>query len=78
MIHVTANSKEVRPGSIFFALQGAKFDGHQFIDEAFLAGATTVYSENDVGDTRVVVLGKQTRKKLGELASEMYSNPTHQ
>jgi UDP-N-acetylmuramoyl-L-alanyl-D-glutamate--2,6-diaminopimelate ligase len=78
MIHVTANSKEVRPGSIFFALKGARFDGHQFINDAFQAGAKTVYAEYDTGDARVTVLGAGTRKKLAELASEMHGHPTHQ
>jgi UDP-N-acetylmuramoyl-L-alanyl-D-glutamate--2,6-diaminopimelate ligase len=78
MIHVTANSKEVRPGSIFFALKGARFDGHLFINEAFQAGASKVYAENEAGDPRVIVLGKDTRKKLGELASEMFDHPTQQ
>ena len=77
MIHVTANSKEVKSGTIFFALKGARFDGHQYIDEAFQKGASQVYSENDVADSRVIVLGKRARKKLAELASEMYGNPTH-
>lgn len=76
MIHVTDNSKQVHPGSIFFALKGAQFDGHQFIQDAFNAGASKVYSEHDVGDPRVIVLGKNARKKLGEMASEMYGNPT--
>jgi len=76
MIHVTANSKEVRPGSIFFALQGAKFDGHDFIDDAIRAGASTIYSERDLGRPDVIPLGDQARKKLGELASEMYGHPT--
>jgi UDP-N-acetylmuramoyl-L-alanyl-D-glutamate--2,6-diaminopimelate ligase len=76
MIHVTANSHEVKPGSIFFALKGAKFDGHDFIEEAFQAGATTVYSERAVTNSKVIVLGNQTRKKLGEMASEMYGHPT--
>jgi len=77
MIHVTANSKEVRQGSVFFALKGARFDGHQFIEEAFQAGASKVYAEYDTGDSRVTVLGNQARKKLAELGSEMYGNPTH-
>jgi len=76
MIHVTANSKEVRPGSIFFALQGAKFDGHSFIDDAIRAGASKIYCERDLGRSDVIPLGDRARKKLGELASEMYGNPT--
>lgn len=76
-MHVTANSKEVKPGSIFFALQGAKFDGHDFIEAAIKAGAAKVYSEREVGIGGVEVLGKTARKKLGELASQMYGNPSH-
>ena len=76
-MHVTANSKEVKPGSIFFALKGAKFDGHDFIKGAFAAGASKVYAEHDTGVPGVIVLGDKTRKKLGELASEMYGHPSH-
>ncbi|MBS1959739.1 MAG: UDP-N-acetylmuramoyl-L-alanyl-D-glutamate--2,6-diaminopimelate ligase [Bdellovibrionales bacterium] len=78
MIHVTANSKEVKPGSVFFALKGAKFDGHQFIREALDKGASQVYSEEPFADTRVKCVGKSARKKLGEFAAEMYGNPTRQ
>ncbi len=76
-MHVTANSKEVRKGSIFVALKGAKFDGHDFIESAFKAGANTVYAERDVGNKDVIVLGNQARKKLGELASEAADHPSH-
>jgi UDP-N-acetylmuramoyl-L-alanyl-D-glutamate--2,6-diaminopimelate ligase len=75
-MHVTANSKEVKPGSIFFALQGAKFDGHAFISDAIAKGASLVYAEREVGIKSVIVLGSQARKKLAELASEMYGHPT--
>lgn len=77
MIHVTANSKEVKAGSIFFALQGAKFDGHDFIPEVLAKGASKVYSERPFPDPRVVVVGDEARKKLGEMASEMYGHPSH-
>jgi UDP-N-acetylmuramoyl-L-alanyl-D-glutamate--2,6-diaminopimelate ligase len=76
-MHVTANSNEVKPGSIFFALKGAKFDGHAFIADAIAKGATTIYAERDVGIPSVQVLGNQARKKLAELASEMAGHPTH-
>ena len=76
-MHITANSKEVKPGSIFFALQGAKYDGHLFIQEALNQGASKVYSERDVGIPGVTALGADARKKLAALASEMYGNPTH-
>ena len=85
-MHVTANSKEVKPGSIFFALQGSKFDGHQFIEEAFKAGASRIYCERELESQQkqnlqshlgqIEVLGSSARRKLGELASEMCGFPT--
>jgi UDP-N-acetylmuramoyl-L-alanyl-D-glutamate--2,6-diaminopimelate ligase len=76
-MHVTANSNEVKPGSIFFALKGAKFDGHAFIQDAIAKGATKIYAERDVGIANIEILGAQTRTKLAELASEMHGHPTH-
>jgi UDP-N-acetylmuramoyl-L-alanyl-D-glutamate--2,6-diaminopimelate ligase len=76
-MHVTANSKEVVPGSVFFALKGAKHDGHHFIREAMDRGASKVFSERDTGIPGVEVLGNAARKRLAEMASEMRGHPTH-
>ncbi|MGQ0559429.1 MAG: UDP-N-acetylmuramoyl-tripeptide--D-alanyl-D-alanine ligase [Sphingosinicella sp.] len=35
----TFDSREVGPGSLFIALQGAQRDGHEFVGQAFAAGA---------------------------------------
>jgi UDP-N-acetylmuramoyl-L-alanyl-D-glutamate--2,6-diaminopimelate ligase len=75
-MHVTANSKEVRPGSVFFALKGANFDGHDFIREALEKGASRVYSERETGIPGVEALGDSARRKLAELASEMEGHPS--
>ncbi len=77
-MHVTADSKSVRPGSIFFALKGARFDGHDFIEEALKLGASQVYSERETGIPGVTALGSNTRRKLAELASEMHGHPSQQ
>ena len=76
-MHITANSKDVKPGSIFFALKGAKHDGHQFIREALERGAAKVFAERDTGIDGVEVIGEGARRKLAELASEMCGHPTH-
>jgi UDP-N-acetylmuramoyl-L-alanyl-D-glutamate--2,6-diaminopimelate ligase len=75
-MHVTADSKSVRKGSIFFALKGARFDGHDFIEEALRLGASQVYSERETGIPGVVALGEGARRKLAELASEMHGHPS--
>ena len=39
------NSREVRPGTLFFAIQGEKADGHVYIPQALERGAVAVVSE---------------------------------
>ncbi len=39
------NSREVRPGSLFFAIHGEKADGHKYIPQALERGAVAVVSE---------------------------------
>jgi len=36
---VTTDSRRVRPGDVFFAIPGARFDGHDFVAAALQAGA---------------------------------------
>lgn len=42
---VCTDSRKVRKGDLFVALRGARFDGHQFIDEVFTRGAKGVVLE---------------------------------
>lgn len=43
--HLTHDSREVRPGSLFFALRGGKADGAKFIKQAIRRGAVAVVLE---------------------------------
>lgn len=43
---MTLDSRKVKQGDLFVALQGALLDGRDFIDKAILAGATIVLSES--------------------------------
>lgn len=38
-LHYCIDSRQVRPGSVFFAIQGEKFDGHSFLPQVFEQGA---------------------------------------
>ena len=43
---VCRDSRKVVPGSVFVAVRGEVFDGHDFIDSALLAGAKTIVAEH--------------------------------
>lgn len=44
---VTTDSRDVKPGDLFFAICGGRFDGHLFVGEAFASGAMAAIVRND-------------------------------
>jgi UDP-N-acetylmuramoyl-L-alanyl-D-glutamate--2,6-diaminopimelate ligase len=43
---LTCDSREVKPGTLFFALRGTQTDGHQYIEKAVAAGAAAIILED--------------------------------
>ena len=66
---VTTDSRDVRAGDLFVALQGERFDGHAFIAAALAQGAVAVVSAREVplGVPGLVV--RDTRHALADLAA---------
>jgi UDP-N-acetylmuramoyl-tripeptide--D-alanyl-D-alanine ligase len=65
---VSSDTRTVRPGQLFVALQGPRFDGHDYLDEAAAKGAVgaLVHRETDASIGQVVV--DDTRLGFGRLA----------
>lgn len=72
--HVTIDSRDIRKNSLFVAIRGNKFDGHDFVDEAVKRGAKAVlineknYSRYNRLNIPIVTV-KNTVKAYGELAN---------
>ncbi len=68
---VATNSKELSKGALFVPIKGEKFNGHDFIDGAFEAGAVaTLTAEHDVVTSdRVYIKVKDTQVALQQLAA---------
>ena len=72
------NSKDVDRGSLFIAIDGAKNDGHDFIDDAINNGASAVIS-NGKSVKKITVPNvkvSNTRLAASRVAAEFYSYPS--
>ncbi len=69
---ITTDSRDVRKKSLFLAVNGEHFDGHEFIMSAVNNGASCVISEREitVADSAAVIVVKNSIDALGKLACE--------
>ena len=68
---VSTDSRTIKPGDCFFAIGGSNFDGHDYLNEAFLNGAAcAVVSKEVVYQERPVLQVADTVQALGEFAKE--------
>ncbi|MEM3485649.1 MAG: Mur ligase family protein, partial [Candidatus Methanomethyliaceae archaeon] len=71
------DSRKVRPGDLFFALPGSKYDGHAFAAEAVRRGAVAVVAERPLPRLPVpVILVPNARTALAQAACAFYGHPT--
>ena len=75
---VSCNSKAVKEGHLFVAIKGEKFDGHEFLNEAYERGARVAIVETGNGDTPGIKKVKvaDTRIALAAIAAEYYCHPS--
>ncbi len=78
---VTADSRQVRPGTLFVAVRGVAVDGHRFIGSAIAAGASVIVAEELPEALPEGVVAWQvadSREALGLLASRFYGDPSEE
>ncbi|MBI5599855.1 MAG: UDP-N-acetylmuramoyl-tripeptide--D-alanyl-D-alanine ligase [Deltaproteobacteria bacterium] len=72
---VSIDSRTIKPGHVFFALRGVRFDGHAFIPDVERMGAACAvveeryWKEGSVSPDFRIIGVKDTRASLGDLAS---------
>ena len=73
MINIKIDSRKVKPGDIFVAINGATVDGHDYIDQAIENGATKVVVEHDVDCNVDKEIVDDTNKWITDYISEHYA-----
>jgi len=66
---VCSDSRQIRPGCLFVALRGERFDGHAFVAEAVRRGAAVALVEHAVDAALTQVVAPDCRRALGVAAA---------
>jgi UDP-N-acetylmuramoyl-L-alanyl-D-glutamate--2,6-diaminopimelate ligase len=75
---LTHDSRQVREGDAFAALQGERSDGTSFVDDAVRAGAVAIIVPHAVELPISQIIVADTRTALGPAAAACYGDPTDQ
>ncbi len=72
---ITHDSRQVRPGTLFVALRGEQFDGHQFIDEARVLGASAILVEQEEPGAGPQIVVVDSRRAMAWAARAIFAEP---
>lgn len=64
---ISTDTRQLPDGCLFLALRGAKFDGHDFVQQAIEAGAVAAVTDTQIADLPCVVV-KHTGQALLDIA----------
>lgn len=74
---VVYDSRKVEPGSVFVAIPGQRYDGHDFVAQAVSRGAVAVVVERPVQvSTAAVLRVSHSRIALAVLSDRFYGSPS--
>ena len=65
----STDSREIGAGTMFVPIKGERMDSHKFIPAVFEGGAAASFSEEEIAAEGAVVLVKDSRKALQEVAA---------
>ncbi|WP_194840887.1 UDP-N-acetylmuramoyl-L-alanyl-D-glutamate--2,6-diaminopimelate ligase [Filobacillus milosensis] len=75
---VTDDSRDVKRGYMFVAVEGYNHDGHHYINEALENGASVVVGEQQLNLSAPYIQVNDTKRILGQMASHFYGHPSDQ
>ena len=68
------DSRKVKQGALFIALEGAQFDGHDFVSDAIKRGAVAVVTQKKMHIKIPQIVVENTRTTMAKLAKRFYGN----
>lgn len=66
---VSTDSRNIKSGELFIALEGKNFDGHNYIEEVFKKGASAAVVSKEMGSNYPIIVVKDTLEGLKKIAA---------
>ena len=80
LTQITSDSRRVKKGFVFVAIEGEKQDGHRYIENALKSGAVAIISQKappkHLAETTAWIHTADARKALATLAAELAGQPS--
>ena len=73
---LSLDSRKIKKGDLFFAIQGKKYKGSDFITEANRRGAIAILSDNKEKIDNKVTFVPNLRYLIGSISSKFYNEPS--
>ncbi|NDH09315.1 MAG: UDP-N-acetylmuramoyl-L-alanyl-D-glutamate--2,6-diaminopimelate ligase [Gammaproteobacteria bacterium] len=75
---IAVDSRQVKPGFLFFALKGHQADGERYIRQAIQNGASVILSEQPLKLNKILQIDvPDLAAHVGKIASRFYGDPSH-
>lgn len=72
---IFCNSQKIKPGGVFVCLKGMNGNGHDYVNEAQIRGASVIVASEPVKADIPVVFAEDTAAALADLAERFYGFP---
>lgn len=66
---VSTDSRNIKSGELFIALEGKNFDGHNYIEEVFKKGASAAVVSKEMGSNYPIIVVRDTLEGLKKIAA---------
>jgi UDP-N-acetylmuramoyl-L-alanyl-D-glutamate--2,6-diaminopimelate ligase len=76
VVDATHDSRHAGEGTIYVAVRGSHFDGHDFIARAVAAGSNAVCVDHATGSDVAELVVPDTRAAMGPLAAAVHNDPS--
>ncbi len=73
---ISVDSRTTRKNNLFVCIEGSKYDGHEFVDEAIKNGAIAIVTNRNLKTGVLEIVVEDTTKELARISDIFFNHPS--